>query len=54
LGHVLFVDFSNVNDCRHNWVVFGIASMYESLIEDTLIEARALARMISTYLPTTT
>jgi len=25
----------------HDWVAFGIASMYESLMEDTLIEARA-------------
>jgi len=24
-----------------DWVAFGIASMYESLIEDTLIQARA-------------
>jgi len=24
-----------------DWVAFGIASMYESLMEDTLIEARA-------------
>ena len=24
-----------------DWIAFGIASMYESLMEDTLIEARA-------------
>ena len=24
-----------------NWVAFGVASMYQSMVEDTLIEARA-------------